>query len=169
MAFLGIAHRGASGRAPENTHVAFAAALALGAEAIELDVQLSADGELVVIHDETLERTTDGTGPVGDRTAAELAALDAGSWFAPEFRGERIPLLADVIAQLRDHVTLNVEIKSARDLGVIEPKLAALVAAERATERIVFSSLLTSVPTIKRCVSQSTDNAVTPVGLGSNE
>lgn len=140
MAFLGIAHRGASGRAPENTHAAFAAALALGAEAIELDVQLSADGELVVIHDETLERTTDGAGPVGDRTAAELAALDAGSWFAPEFRGERIPLLADVIAQVRDRVTLNVEIKSARDLGVIEPKLAALVAAERATEWIVFSS-----------------------------
>jgi len=140
MAFLGIAHRGASGRAPENTHAAFAAALALGAEAIELDVQLSADGELVVIHDETLERTTDGAGPVGDRTAAELAALDAGSWFAPEYRGERIPLLADVIAQVRDRVTLNVEIKSARDLGVIEPKLAALVAAERATEWVVFSS-----------------------------
>lgn len=140
MAFLGIAHRGASGRAPENTHAAFAAALALGAQAIELDVQLSVDGELVVIHDETLERTTDGAGPVGDRTAAELAALDAGSWFAPEYRGERIPRLADVIAQVRDRVILNVEIKSARDLGVVEPKLAALVAAERAAEWVVFSS-----------------------------
>lgn len=140
MSFLGIAHRGASGRAPENTHAAFAAALALGAEAIELDVQLSADGELVVIHDETLDRTTDGQGPVGDRSAAELMRLDAGSWFGAEFRGERIPRLADVLTQLRDRVTLNVEIKSARDLGVIEPKLAALVAAERATEWVVFSS-----------------------------
>lgn len=140
MAFLGIAHRGASGRAPENTHAAFAAALALGAEAIELDVQLSADGELFVIHDETLERTTDGAGPVGDRTAAELSGLDAGAWFAPEYRGERLPRLADVIAQVRDRVTLNVEIKSARDLGVIEPKLAALVAAEHATQWVVFSS-----------------------------
>jgi glycerophosphoryl diester phosphodiesterase len=140
MGFLGIAHRGASGRAPENTHAAFAAALALGAEAIELDCQLSADGELVVIHDETLDRTTDGRGPVGDRTAAELARLDAGSWFGPEYRDERIPRLADVLAQVRDRVTLNVEIKSARDLGAIEPKLAALVAAERAAEWVVFSS-----------------------------
>jgi glycerophosphoryl diester phosphodiesterase len=140
MSFLGIAHRGASGRAPENTHAAFAAALDLGAEAIELDCQLSADGELVVIHDETLDRTTDGRGPVGDRSAAELARLDAGSWFAAEFRGERIPRLVDVLAQLRGHGTLNVEIKSARDLGVIEPKLAALVAAEHATEWVVFSS-----------------------------
>ncbi|MEO6026890.1 MAG: glycerophosphodiester phosphodiesterase family protein [Candidatus Binatia bacterium] len=140
MGFLGIAHRGASGRAPENTHASFAAALDLGAEAIELDVQLSADGELVVIHDETLERTTDGAGQVGDHTAAELAGLDAGSWFAAEFAGERIPRLADVLAQVRDRVTLNVEIKSARDLGAIEPKLAALVAAEQATGWVVFSS-----------------------------
>ncbi len=140
MSFLGIAHRGASGRAPENTHAAFAAALALGAEAIELDCQLSADGELVVIHDETLDRTTDGQGPVGDRTAAELAALDAGAWFDPSYRGERIPRLADVIAQLRGRVTLNVEIKSARDLGTIESKLAALIAAERAAEWVLCSS-----------------------------
>ncbi len=140
MGFLGIAHRGASGRAPENTHASFAAALDLGAEAIELDVQLSADGELVVIHDETLERTTDGAGQVGDHTAAELAALDAGSWFGATFAGERIPRLADVLAQVRDRVTLNVEIKSARDLGLIEPKLAALVAVEKATEWVVFSS-----------------------------
>ena len=137
---LAIAHRGASGRAPENTHAAFAAALDLGAAAIELDCQLSADGELVVIHDETLERTTDGRGAVGDRTAAELLALDAGSWFAPEFRGERIPRLADVLAQLRGRATLNVEIKSARDLRVIEPKLAALVSAEQARDWVVFSS-----------------------------
>jgi glycerophosphoryl diester phosphodiesterase len=140
MSFLGIAHRGASGRAPENTHAAFAVALALGAEAIELDCQLSSDGELVVIHDETLDRTTDGAGPVGDRTVAELTALDAGAWFDPSYRGERIPRLADVLAQLRDRAMLNVEIKSASDLGMIEPKLAALVAAERAGAWVVFSS-----------------------------
>ena len=140
MGFLGIAHRGAAGHAPENTHAAFAAALDLGAKAVELDCQLSADGELVVIHDETLDRTTDGRGPVGDRSAAELARLDAGSWFAAEYRGERIPRLPDVLAQLRDRVTLNIEIKSARDLGRIEAKLAALIAAERAAEWVVFSS-----------------------------
>jgi len=140
MSFLGIAHRGASGRAPENTHAAFAAALNLGAEAVELDCQLSADGELVVIHDETLDRTTDGHGAVGDRSAAELARLDAGSWFGAEYRGERIPRLADVLAQLRDRVILNIEIKSAHDVGVIEPKLAALIVAERAADWVVFSS-----------------------------
>ena len=140
MSFLGIAHRGASGRAPENTHAAFAAALSLGAQAIELDCQLSADGELVVIHDETLERATDGRGAVGDRTFADLQRLDAGAWFGEEFRGERIPRLADVLAQVRDRVTLNVEIKSARDLGTIEAKLAALVTAERAADWVVFSS-----------------------------
>lgn len=140
MALLGIAHRGASGRAPENTHAAFAAALNLGAAAIELDCQLSRDGELVVIHDETLERTTDGAGPVGDRTAAELRALDAGAWFGPEYRGERIPRLADVLAQVRDRVLLNVEIKSARDLGAIEPALAALVRDEQAADWVLFSS-----------------------------
>jgi len=140
MSFLGIAHRGASGRAPENTHAAFAAALALGAEAIELDCQLSADGEIVVMHDETLERTTDGAGAVGDRTAVELARLDAGGWFDPAYQGERVPRLADVLQQVRDRVTLNVEIKSARDAGRIESKLTTLVADARATGWVVFSS-----------------------------
>lgn len=140
MSFLGIAHRGASGRAPENTHAAFAAALALGAEAIELDCQLSADGELVVIHDETLERTTDGRGPVGDRTWSELARLDAGTWFDRSYEGERLPRLADVLAQVRDRVLLNVEIKSARDVGTIETKLVELVARENASSWVLFSS-----------------------------
>jgi glycerophosphoryl diester phosphodiesterase len=153
MSFLGIAHRGASGRAPENTRAAFAAALELGAEAIELDVQLSSDGELVVIHDETLERTTDGEGAVGDWAAADLAGLDAGTWFAPEFAGERIPRLVDVLAQVRDRVTLNVEIKSARDLGVIEPKLAALIASEQAAEWVLFSSFHSAAVRTMRAVA----------------
>ncbi len=140
MGFLGIAHRGASGRAPENTHAAFAAAIALGARAIELDCQLSADGELVVIHDETLDRTTDGRGAVGDRPWAELARLDAGAWFDPAYRGERIPRLPDVLAQVRDRVMLNVEIKSARDVGAIERKLAKLLADEDALAWVVLSS-----------------------------
>jgi len=142
--FLRVAHRGASGRAPENTHAAFAAALALGVDAIELDCQLSADGELVVIHDETLERTTDGLGPVCARTWPELARLDAGSWRGEAFRGERIPRLADVLEQLGGRAALNVEIKSARDLGMIEEKLAALVrthvATHDAAEWVLFSS-----------------------------
>jgi glycerophosphoryl diester phosphodiesterase len=134
-----VAHRGASGLAPENTHAAFAAALETGVDAIELDCQLSADGELVVIHDETLDRTTDGHGPVGDRTWAELARLDAGAWRGERFRGERIPRLAGVLAQVRGRARLNVEIKSARDLGMVEPRLATLVGAGDA-DRVLFSS-----------------------------
>jgi glycerophosphoryl diester phosphodiesterase len=138
--FIRAAHRGASGQAPENTHAAFAAALDLGVDAIELDCQLSADGELVVIHDETLDRTTDGRGPVAARTWAELAVLDAGAWRGPQFRGERIPRLADVLDQVRGCALLNVEIKSARDVGAIEVKLVALASAQAALEGILFSS-----------------------------
>jgi glycerophosphoryl diester phosphodiesterase len=135
-----IAHRGASQVAPENTHAAFAAALALGVDAIELDCQLSADGELVVIHDETLDRTTSGRGPVAARTWQELATLDAGGWRGEQFRGQRIPRLADVLEQVRGRAALNVEIKSARDLGVIEPRLAALVHDAGAADWVLFSS-----------------------------
>lgn len=138
--FIRAAHRGASGQAPENTHAAFAAALDLGVDAIELDCQLSADGELVVIHDETLDRTTDGLGPVAARTWAELAVLDAGAWRGPQFRGERIPRLEDVLDQVSGRALLNVEIKSARDVGAIEAKLAALTTARAALEWILFSS-----------------------------
>ena len=84
-----IGHRGASGYAPENTRAAFARAIAMGADAIETDVQLTADGQLVLFHDATVERTSDGRGPLADYTLAELRALDLGGWFAPEFAGER--------------------------------------------------------------------------------
>lgn len=107
------AHRGASAVAPENTMAAFEAAAEAGADGIELDVHLSRDGLPVVIHDETLDRTTDGSGAVAARTAAELLELDAGSWFSPDFAGEPIPLLSDVLAWAGDRLRLNLEIKSA--------------------------------------------------------
>src|SRR5262245_46332535 len=89
--FLVIAHRGASSYAPENTLAAFDLALQMGVRHIELDVHLSRDGHLVVIHDDTVDRTTNGSGPVVHYTLAELQALDAGSWFGAAFAGERIP------------------------------------------------------------------------------
>src|SRR3990172_9877913 len=97
MAPVVIAHRGASGSCPENTLAAFRRAAALGADMIELDVQLTRDGEVVVIHDWTLDRTTSGTGPVRACSLAELRRLDAGAWFDAAFAGERVPTLGEVL------------------------------------------------------------------------
>lgn len=106
-----IAHRGFSGRAPENTLAAFELALEFGAPMIEFDVTLSRDGEVVVIHDDTLDRTTTGKGPVSALTLAELRALDAGSWFSPAFAGQRIPTLAETLDLIGDRALVNIEIK----------------------------------------------------------
>ena len=107
-----IAHRGYSGRAPENTLAAIRAALAAGAEAVEFDLHTTADGVPVLLHDETLDRTTDRSGPVA---AVELAALngaDAGSWFSEDFAGEPVPSLADALALLApEAVTIYPEVK----------------------------------------------------------
>jgi len=94
---LVIAHRGASGHAPENTLAAFRKAVSLGAAFIETDLQLSRDAHFVAIHDETVSRTTGGQGAVKDLTLAELRTLDAGSWFGSEFTGERIPTLEEIL------------------------------------------------------------------------
>ncbi|MFC8600340.1 glycerophosphodiester phosphodiesterase [Isoptericola sp. NPDC057191] len=92
-----IAHRGASADAPQNTLAAFDAAADAGARMIEIDVHLSADGVPMVIHDGTVDATTDGSGEVRVYTVSELQSFDAGSWFAPEFAGQRIPTLAEVL------------------------------------------------------------------------
>ncbi|MGC8875140.1 MAG: glycerophosphodiester phosphodiesterase [Chloroflexia bacterium] len=111
MAIWAIAHRGASDKAPENTLVAFERALELGADALECDVHLSADGEVMVIHDETVDRTTDGHGTVSGMTLAELQQLDAGSWKDRRFAGQRIPTLAEVTELVRGRAQLFVELR----------------------------------------------------------
>ncbi|WP_024984018.1 glycerophosphodiester phosphodiesterase [Brevibacillus borstelensis] len=107
-----LGHRGASHDAPENTCAAFSMAMEQQADGVELDVQLTTDGRLCVIHDHTLERTTSGFGPVGEKTMAELSALSAGAWFSPEFSEQKVPELADVLALLPEGATVNVEIKN---------------------------------------------------------
>jgi len=115
------AHRGASATAPENTLAAFRAAAAAGADGIELDVHLSRDGVPVVIHDETVDRTTNGRGHVASMTAEQLRRLDAGSWFAQSFAGETVPTLEEVFAWTGERLRLNVEIKAVpAGLAVIE-------------------------------------------------
>ncbi|MCK6528125.1 glycerophosphodiester phosphodiesterase [Myxococcota bacterium] len=122
---LVVGHRGAMGYRPENTMASFRHAVELGADLVELDVHLSRDGVLVAIHDETLERTTDGAGLVGERTLPELRALDAGSWFGDAYAGERIPTFEEVLDWAASQgVLLDVEIKSG---PVVYPGIGAAV------------------------------------------
>jgi len=108
---LYIAHRGLSARYPETYKRQFEGAVDAGAQMIELDVSLSKDRKLVVIHDDTVDRTTNGTGPVNALTLETLRRLDAGSWFDPRFKGERLPTLAQVLDMAKGRVWVNVEIK----------------------------------------------------------
>lgn len=109
---LVVAHRGDLERYPENTLSAFASAIAQGADAIELDVFSTKDDELVVFHDHTLERTTNGTGYVGDHTLSELRRLNAGSWFGERFKGERIPTLGEVLELGKGRVRFELELRT---------------------------------------------------------
>ena len=106
-----IAHRGDSGRYPENTLAAFHAAVELDVDEIELDVCMTADGELVVMHDETVDRTTNGEGEINELTLREIKRLDAGAWFHERFRGEPVPTLDEALAAVPPSVVLNVHMK----------------------------------------------------------
>jgi glycerophosphoryl diester phosphodiesterase len=105
-------HRGAAGEAPENTFAGFALAALADADYLELDVRLAADGVALAFHDDDLDRTTDGTGPFAARSSEELLGLDAGGWFGPRFRGERIPTLDGFLAWLADRPGLGATIEA---------------------------------------------------------
>lgn len=138
-----FAHRGASGFAPENTMEAFKLALEKGADGIELDVQLTSDGEVVVIHDDDVKRTTDGDGMVMSKTFKEIKSLDAGSWFGEEFKNVKIPTLIEVLDwMLANEIMLNIEIKTAPRLYNKElvVKTLALVNERNLGDRIIVSS-----------------------------
>jgi glycerophosphoryl diester phosphodiesterase len=109
---LVFAHRGACRVAPENTLPAFEAAITLGADGVELDVQYSSDGRLVIFHNPMLDDTTNGAGRLTSHTFEELRALDAGGFFAPEFAGTQIPTLDEVLDLLRGKLIVNIEIKA---------------------------------------------------------
>ncbi len=119
-----VAHRGASGYAPENTIAAFDKAVDMKADYIEIDVQMSKDGELVIIHDTTVDRTTDGTGKVKDLTFEELRSLDAGSWKSPEFSGEQIPTFDEILDRYRGKIGVLIELKAPELYPGIEEKVA---------------------------------------------
>jgi len=140
---LVFAHRGASAHAPENTLAAFELALAQGAHGVELDAKLSSDGEVVVIHDATIDRTTAEKGHVSQLTLAALRELDAGSFFSEKFGGEKIPALAEVFETIGRRAFINVELTNyATPHDGLAVKVCELVKRFGLEERILFSSFL---------------------------
>lgn len=136
-----IAHRGASGHAPENTLAAFKRALEMGATAIELDVHLSLDGELVVTHDEDLRRVAGVKIPVRAMTAGELAGMDVGSWFDRRFAKEGIPTLEQVFDLAQGRAEIHVELKKGSKLYPgIEQKTLDLIGRRKAWKTTLVSS-----------------------------
>jgi AmmeMemoRadiSam system protein A len=138
---LNLGHRGAREVAPENTIASFLKAIEMGADGVELDVTLSKDGHVVVIHDSSVDRTTDGTGLVRELRLIELKTLDAGSWFSDEYRGESIPTLEEVFRALPPTAVINVELKGLSPLDRQLPaRVVHLVDAHGRGNRIIISS-----------------------------
>jgi glycerophosphoryl diester phosphodiesterase len=140
-----IAHRGFRARYPENTMAAFQAAVDFGAPMLELDVRLSRDRKMVVIHDAHLERTTNGKGLVSEHTLEQLLVLDAGAWFDLKFTGERVPTLETVFDGLGEDILINVEVKpdlleTDRPKDAIEPLLRDLIRSMGRLETVLVSS-----------------------------
>ncbi|PYI56961.1 glycerophosphodiester phosphodiesterase [Paenibacillus flagellatus] len=133
-----VGHRGAAGDAPENTLASFALAVKQGADAIELDVHPSKDGRLVVCHDTTVNRTTNGKGEIGQMTVEQLKKLDAGSWGGKAFAGERLPLLEDVFDLVPPRMEVNVEIKS--DSPALRDALIGMLRERELFGRVFVSS-----------------------------
>ncbi len=135
-----VAHRGASGHAPENTLAAFRKAIELGARFIETDLQFSRDARFVAIHDDTLDRTTNGHGSVHNFTVAQLRELDAGAWFSPEFAGQQLPTIEEILSLAREHdVVFYLELKPCAAWGAEHALVGALRDAGEAARVVVLS------------------------------
>ncbi|MBW6472467.1 MAG: hypothetical protein K0B14_05030 [Anaerolineaceae bacterium] len=136
-----IAHRGASAYAPENTMAAFKKAVELSADGIEFDVKCSKDGEMVIIHDQSLERTTNGHGRVIETNLKDLRNLDAGSSFSSKFTGEKIPLLSEVLEEFSKRLLINIELTNYSSIRDGLAKKAAYLVKQMGIEnRVLFSS-----------------------------
>lgn len=140
-----IAHRGYKAKYPENTLASFEAAVACGAPMIELDITLTRDRKIVVIHDDTLNRTTSGRGAVMDFTLTELKQLDAGAWFSPAFQGQTIPTLEELFHWIHPPVLLNIEIKTSafephHPPDAIENQLVDMIRANHRMQQVLVSS-----------------------------
>lgn len=142
-----VAHRGASGAAPENTMAAFERAFEIGVDFIELDVHETKDGQIMVIHDATVDRTAKGgvRGPIANLTFEQIRALDAGSWKAPEYAGEKIPTFHEVLVAFKGRAKILIEIKATG----IEQKVADIILATEMEDSVFLQSF--DVETVRRC------------------
>lgn len=146
-----VAHRGASGHAPENTLASFKKAVELGARFIETDLQLSRDARFVAIHDATLDRTTNGHGSVYNFTLSELRQLDAGSWFSSEFAGQRLPTMEEILRFAREHdVVFYLELKPCPAWGAEHALVGALRDAGEAARIVVMSFDGSTIAAVRR-------------------
>jgi glycerophosphoryl diester phosphodiesterase len=178
--FLSVAHRGASAYAPENTMEAFTLAVEQGVDVIELDVHLTRDGEMVVMHDHRVDRTTSGTGEISALDLREIQELDAGGWFGAPWRGVRVPMLEEVFDRFAERVWIDIEIKAgvrARWLaGTLEEDTAvtrrvaervlAVAGRHGALDRIVVSSF---GPAALRWVRETSSRIATQLSVFSAE
>jgi len=175
-----IAHRGASGHAPENTMAAFQRAIELGAGFIETDLRLTRDARFVAFHDPNLERTTNGSGAVKDFSLAELRKLDAGMWFDRQFMDQRIPTLDEVLAFACKHdVVFYLEIKYDSAMGMHHALVAALESVEIASRTVVISFDPSTLASLRRLTaalmlgllveSDTGDSVKTAVSVGARQ
>jgi len=177
-----IGHRGAAALAPENTWAGFDRALALGVDAIETDVRATNDGELVLFHDERLDRTTNGSGPVQQTLWSVVRELDAGSWFSEEYRGARVPLLVPTLERYGTRVPFALEIKQrgielrvvhhVLDLGLLERvtftsfdwQVVKHIKTEHPSTRVGFLTSDVSPESVQRVVDAGLDQFCPPAG-----
>lgn len=154
--FTVLGHRGAKAHAPENTLPSFLKAIELGATMTELDIHLSKDGEMVVMHDAAVDRTTNGHGAIADLTVAQLKQLDAGSWFHPQFAGVRVPLLREVIELVTGRILLNIEVKvgAAPYPGIIGKMADLLVETGMVAQTVVSSFHPEYLYELRRCLPE---------------
>lgn len=135
------AHRGDSVHAPENTLAAFKSAIKCGASAVEFDVKLSADDQVIIIHDQTVNRTTNGSGNIRNLSLSEIKKIDAGGYFSEQFRGEKIPTLEEAFQEVGEQLFMNIELTNYVTPGdnLVE-KVAGLIRKYNMEKRVVFSS-----------------------------
>lgn len=147
-----LAHRGASAYAPENTLAAFRLAIEQRADWLELDVQQTRDGQLVVFHDLRMERTTNGTGALRELTLEQVRQLDAGSWYGPGFAGEQVPTFEEVVSLAREqNVRIFPEVKDPRLYPGIEERVASVISAYGYEDRTIIQSFdMTSLERLRQ-------------------